>query len=521
MSALKRFVPWSKKKIAPSEDQAGQYASPDIMLARSNAKLQKRGKGRTFWRSSANLADSSDGSSPQSSRTNSFEPGESLLDFDVEAREMEALRQSHRPRTSAGHRSSVVGDGSMASKLGLSTVNMVPPRHRREPSNGSSSTSSLPRALHIPAISDLDWGQLDDNEARAVFAKYSKQPLFHNNSSSNEALQKSWISDSSSPVDSALNMPGRYPPSYSGKGKGRALDDGSGDHNSMQAHQLERWMSQQCQLAETSPLDSDDEENRLEAQRLQKQLEEEAEEEARLAAARKPERDCNVCGEIKDVFDFPAKAPASKCEHHATTCVECLESWMASEFETKGTESLKCPECPSILEYEDVQRAASSNTFLAYDKMATRNALSALDEFAWCLGPSCDNGQLNPENNNFMDCASCGYKQCLKHKVPWHKNETCDQYDYRTSGKKAKDEEAKTEAMLNTMSKQCPNKKCGWRIEKTGGCEHMTCKRCAHQFCWQCLADHSRIKMEGNTAHETWCKFHSDSLNASWPFNAH
>ncbi|EMC92730.1 hypothetical protein BAUCODRAFT_59502, partial [Baudoinia panamericana UAMH 10762] len=200
------------------------------------------------------------------------------------------------------------------------------------------------------------------------------------------------------------------------------------------------------------------------------------------------------------------------CEHLPQTCKECLESWMASEFDTKGTDGIKCPECPETLEYADVLLAASEATFQAYDRISTLNALSALDDFAWCLGPKCDSGQLNPENNHFMDCASCGYKQCLKHKVPWHTGETCDQYDYRTSGQQARDEEARTEAMLDSVSKRCPGVNCGWRIQKTDGCDHMTCRKCKHEFCWQCLAAQTEIRRIGNTAHQTWCKFHSDRL---------
>ncbi len=59
------------------------------------------------------------------------------------------------------------------------------------------------------------------------------------------------------------------------------------------------------------------------------------------------------------------------------------------------------------------------------------------------------------------------------------------------------------------------------RIQKTDGCEHMTCKKCKHEFCWLCLCSHSEIKRVGNTAHKEDCKFHSDNLKVSWPFNYH
>jgi len=132
---------------------------------------------------------------------------------------------------------------------------------------------------------------------------------------------------------------------------------------------------------------------------------------ARKAIIRR--RECAVCGDEKPSLEFPARAVTDTCDHAAQTCSECLQSWMASEFETKGTEGIKCPECPAVLSYPDVQRAASRETFATYDKRCTLNALSSLPEFAWCLSPTCGSGQLNIENANFMDCMSCGYKQCL------------------------------------------------------------------------------------------------------------
>ncbi|RMZ03513.1 hypothetical protein D0864_02956 [Hortaea werneckii] len=232
-------------------------------------------------------------------------------------------------------------------------------------------------------------------------------------------------------------------------------------------------------------------------------------------------RECVVCGDTKDPLDFPVKAPTPGCRHPSRLCSQCLQSWVASELDSKGSEGIKCPECPQILQYADVRQAASQETFRIYDNLTTRNALSTLTEFAWCLNPQCGSGQLNIQSQNYMECASCRFKQCLRHKGAWHTGETCEQYEYRSSGAKARADEAKTEATLKTMSKLCPNKKCGWRIEKIGGCEHMTCRRCRHEFCWQCMAAQSEIKRIGNEAHKTWCKFHSRNLETAWPFNMH
>ena len=264
----------------------------------------------------------------------------------------------------------------------------------------------------------------------------------------------------------------------------------------------------------------EEEADRIRAQEIQEELKEELEQ-ACLVAKRARSRECACCSDTKDIFEFPAKASTKQCDHGSRTCTECVQTWMSSEFEIKGCEGIKCPDCQQTLEYGDVQRASSAETFDAYDKLATRNALGALDEFAWCLAADCGSGQLNIENNNFMNCINCGYKQCLEHKVPWHAGETCEKYEYRTSGLKARDEENKTEAMLDLVSKKCPGKNCGWRIQKLDGCEHMTCRKCKHEFCWQCLASQSEIKRMGNTAHALTCKFHSHNLDVAWPFNMH
>ena len=53
-------------------------------------------------------------------------------------------------------------------------------------------------------------------------------------------------------------------------------------------------------------------------------------------------------------------------------------------------------------------------------------------------------------------------------------------------------EESHDEGWVERNSKPC--KGCGARIQKNGGCNHMICSKCRHQFCWvSCLPTPSAL----------------------------
>jgi E3 ubiquitin-protein ligase RNF14 len=65
------------------------------------------------------------------------------------------------------------------------------------------------------------------------------------------------------------------------------------------------------------------------------------------------------------------------------------------------------------------------------------------------------------------------------HDDTWHEGETCEEYDYKKSGRKESDE-SKQEVSVQAISqlkKKCPGTdgKCGWNIEKNSDYDHMTC----------------------------------------------
>ncbi|KAF2210610.1 hypothetical protein CERZMDRAFT_99227 [Cercospora zeae-maydis SCOH1-5] len=461
-----------------------------------------------------------------------------MYGFREERRPVKPKKKSLATKAFGGHSRFVVFGGAkqaggknpsmQSSELNDTAASAIPDKQLVVPSEAPA-LGNIARPLSAgkgkqPAIASGDWSEFDQQQMRD-YAEASKRL-------------------SVSPVDSGIVMEQDDNHTWHSAQSRSSLDPSAGGSN--QPDDLQDDMAEVLALEAALQLEirqrQHEWDNRLKAIALRKErellrirqeeldrqqaLQLQREEEVRLAAEeaeRNRPRGCVCCGDDKPPLEFPARSTTLSCDHDNKTCIDCMRSWLAAEFETKGTEEIKCPECPCKLEYDDILAHSAQETFTSYERMLTRSALSQLDEFAWCLSATCDSGQINVANvsGSYMDCAACGYKQCLTHKVAWHMGETCQQYEYRTSGAKTKEEERATEAMLDTVSKRCPGPDCGWRIQKIDGCDHMRCKKCKFEFCWECLASHKEIKKVGNEAHQSWCKFHSHNLDVAWPFNVH
>ncbi|CAD0093066.1 unnamed protein product [Aureobasidium mustum] len=167
-------------------------------------------------------------------------------------------------------------------------------------------------------------------------------------------------------------------------------------------------------------------------------------------------RICAVCFKDQSLEYFPDVSNDSRHQHGANTCRTCFNRYLIQQINA-GQARVGCAECQEPLRYAEVKSIVAKTTLMKHDK----NLLKAFVE----------------EDADFYYC------HCMACEIPWHEGETCDQYQARHD-----EEIIQTQVMVRQTSKICPGG-CGARIERNGGCPHMLCSRCSHEFCYLCLGE--------------------------------
>ncbi|CAJ0834199.1 549_t:CDS:2 [Entrophospora sp. SA101] len=170
-------------------------------------------------------------------------------------------------------------------------------------------------------------------------------------------------------------------------------------------------------------------------------------------------KECMICIEKRYIKSFVIIS--KNCNHDTNICDECVKKYIENSYEIK-----------SLVKKDLYER---------YDKLALRKALQQMSDIRWCKNPKCGSAQshIGSDSEPILTCGDCGTKSCFTHDSLWHEGLTCQQYD---EVEKARNEA--THTYLEQHTKPCP--KCGVRISKNEGCDHMTCKvlECKHEFCW-------------------------------------
>ncbi|XP_011404682.1 PREDICTED: probable E3 ubiquitin-protein ligase RNF217 [Amphimedon queenslandica] len=81
-----------------------------------------------------------------------------------------------------------------------------------------------------------------------------------------------------------------------------------------------------------------------------------------------------------------------------------------------------------------------------------------------------------------IKCISCNHEWCFKCHAPWHKDITCKKFQKGNKQFKQWTKGRSSRGVANCQ--KCPT--CFVYIQRSSGCNHMTCNRCETEFCYYC-----------------------------------
>mmetsp|Transcript_6086 Transcript_6086/g.12526 ORF Transcript_6086/g.12526 Transcript_6086/m.12526 type:complete len:511 (-) Transcript_6086:195-1727(-) len=200
--------------------------------------------------------------------------------------------------------------------------------------------------------------------------------------------------------------------------------------------------------------------------------------------------DQNCCPICYDEMEDGSKM-AMPCGHEF--CMDCWHAFCANAINQEGPSSvyLTCPEatCTEVVTEVEMEKAAPEylNKFQTFQ---LRNFVESNTLTRWCPGVGCeriacaDTASAMEKEGNVAHCDECTTSFCLICGEEPHAPTGCK--DLARWNEKCRNE-SETANWILANTKSCP--KCGSRIEKNQGCNHITCQRCKNEFCWICLGD--------------------------------
>ena len=191
---------------------------------------------------------------------------------------------------------------------------------------------------------------------------------------------------------------------------------------------------------------------------------------------------CPICCE-----EAPRREMLSlACGHFA-----CKQTWKECAMMgiQSGANRVRCVQygCHCCLTIDDVKMLCGPAIAESYRNFIIDQKIAIDKQLVRCLNPRC-NKVLTLDSVGLCHVAtcSCGQRMCWKCREEAHAPLSCE---HVASWRKIVQEDVLQARWLLDNTKPCP--KCKTRIEKNGGCNHMTCRTstgagCGYEFCWIC-----------------------------------
>jgi len=194
---------------------------------------------------------------------------------------------------------------------------------------------------------------------------------------------------------------------------------------------------------------------------------------------------CDICCEDEAGLE----TFAMKCGHRY--CVDCYRQYLTQKIREEGEAArIQCPTegCHRIIDARSLDILVTPDLAGRYQELLNRTFVEDKDALKWCPAPDCENAIECDVKKKDLDrivpsvSCDCGHQFCFGCTLSDHQPAPCELVK-RWLKKCADDSE--TANWISANTKECP--KCNSTIEKNGGCNHMTCRKCKYEFCWMCM----------------------------------
>ncbi|KAI0630045.1 RING-5 domain-containing protein [Trametes polyzona] len=199
---------------------------------------------------------------------------------------------------------------------------------------------------------------------------------------------------------------------------------------------------------------------------------------------------CPICFD-----DTQTEFLALLCDHKF--CATCWKEYIVSKVRTEAECMITCmgEGCNIAAPDPFVEKALGDDrgTWSRYQELLVRQFVSCIPHLKFCPYPSCTYTVSCPAAatksslSQIVPIVSCGADSthvfCFGCPIDAdHRPVVCAVA--RMWLKKCQDD-SETANWIKSNTKECS--KCQSTIEKNGGCNHMTCKKCKYEFCWVCM----------------------------------
>ncbi|KAF2487272.1 hypothetical protein BDY17DRAFT_288637 [Neohortaea acidophila] len=193
---------------------------------------------------------------------------------------------------------------------------------------------------------------------------------------------------------------------------------------------------------------------------------------------------CDICCE-----DGPHESFALKCGHRF--CVTCYRQYLFQKIRGEGEAArIKCPGdgCNRVIDTKSLDLLVTSDLTDRYHELLMRTYVDDKENLKWCPAPNCvyavECGVKKRDLNKVVPTVQCDCHHSFCFGCTLADHQPCPCSLVRRWLKKCEDD-SETANWISANTKECP--RCHSTIEKNGGCNHMTCRKCRHEFCWMCM----------------------------------